>query len=333
MTEIGGYYSIASHFEDCVLDDNFPSFDFNSGRNALLFALIMLKPVQVYFPYFTCSSIHNILSDIHFDLYHLDSNYLPIIDKLPSNSVLIINNYFGNMLPRIKEWLKKNSIPNNQVIIDNTHSLNFSAVNEQKFYQFFSPRKFLGVPDGGILHTPKLNFDWIDEYKKLPVDSSLERIKWVFNPLENMRNSNYQEFLKYRETLQDMPVSQMSKTTKFLLRTLDYKRYLKRRSNVHRLSIEFVNSTGFWRQHSLYSTHLSIGIPVVCARPLEIQKQLAKSGVYVVNYWPGFFGDKLLNHHELDLLRTIILPIDIYKLTENPNYHEIIKFISLAEKC
>lgn len=329
MIEIGGYHSIASHYKEQILEADFPRFVFNSGRNALSFALRMLKPDQVYFPYFTCSSIHKTLDGMKIFPYHLDSNYLPSIHEISNNSIIIVNNYFGNMLPAIKTWVQKEGISVDQIIIDNTHSLSFLENNKTDFHQFFSPRKFLGVTDGGILNVKDEKPGWKEEYEKLSIDSSLERVKWIFNPLENNRNSNYKGFLKYRQTLQDMPVSQMSNTTKFLLKTLDYKVYLEKRSSAFDLSIDVVNSQRFMVQHKLRSNYLSIGIPIVCSKPIEVQKKLAKSGLYVINYWPEYHNDKLLNPHELDLLNTIILPFDIYKLKEHPSYNEIIESIFL----
>jgi hypothetical protein len=302
------------------LTDNFPSaIKYNLARNALKHLCSQFDSHEILCPNFTCSSVHQALSTFKYKRYSLDANYLPALDFVKKDQIIIINNYFGSNFSHIKEWINEKNISPCHVIIDNSHSLDFNIQKFNNYNCIYSLRKFMGVTDGSLLYVNKdLKEKLLNEYERLDYDTSSNRIRWLFEPLERSRNETYNDYLLYRKELQSLEVKKMSSSTQFLLNLLSLKTLFdSKRSQLFR-SIEVLKKTSISeRIFKINYKSLPIGIPVFCDNPIAKQKLLATNKIYSVVYWPECAIDNSLTKSETFLFNHLILPANFYEIEES----------------
>ena len=118
--------------------------------------------------YFTCdvvlSPFHKLY--IHYSFYSINSQ-LEFNEqiKLEENDYLLIHNYFGIKDSYIKQL---EDIYKDKLIVDNSQALYAEKI--PGINTFYSPRKFVGVPDGGIAFS-NYNID-INQFE---IDQSFDR--------------------------------------------------------------------------------------------------------------------------------------------------------------
>jgi hypothetical protein len=135
-----------------------------------------------------------------------------VID-LDAGDWLLYTNYFGIRGTYAKSLLSR--YDRKSVIVDSSQAL-FSPPHEC-LATIYSPRKFLGVPDGGLLvsstpvHTPEL----VDEGSFDRAGPLLKRM--AFSP-----EAGYEEHQTAECTLFDQPPKRMSNLTRRILSSVDY---------------------------------------------------------------------------------------------------------------
>lgn len=124
----------------------------NSGRTALACILRNLpRPRRIYLPRFTCDTVTEPLAGIPTMRYGCENNLAPILpNDAGEDDIIILTDYFGltaNHVKRAAEQFPGRSI------VDATTAL-FRRDSDNKLPTFYSPRKFVGIPDGGIACAP-----------------------------------------------------------------------------------------------------------------------------------------------------------------------------------
>ena len=211
MNAIGGYFELelpnySEYHQDAV--------HLNSGRNALEYILLANSYRKVYIPYFTCDVILEPLqrTNTFYEFYEINQNLEPSFDfsKIDSDEAFLYTNYFG-----IKDTYTIgliNRVPN--LIIDNAQSFYSKPIKDAN--TFYSPRKFFGLPDGGLVYCTK-------EIVVAETDTkSTERISHLIKRLAFDAEIGYKDFSKNDSSLQDAPLQKMSKLTSRLLKSIDY---------------------------------------------------------------------------------------------------------------
>ena len=251
---------------------------FNSGRNALLFLLKnTLKGQAIQVPNYTCPAVWETIKKANIEPvgYEINSNFEPLnfSPELP----MIVNNYFGLKDRFIEKFVKNNS----NIIIDNAQAFFSPSYGVPAVY---SPRKFLPLPDGGILLS---SFHLEDKYSTLPCTSSIKNLNHLFLKAERKDQEGYKLFLENEKRIEVLEEGKISKIA--LMRIFDYKvvkeslrnnfnylhKYLK---NTNDLSIEAIGGSG-----SLVS--IPLAYPFLCCKP-GLREKLLKERIYVPRYWP-----------------------------------------------
>ncbi|WP_221406816.1 hypothetical protein, partial [Elizabethkingia anophelis] len=149
---IGGYFQLELcenkpfQYSDLIL--------LNTARNCLEYILRAKGYKKIYIPYFTCDVLLEPINKLNIDyqFYDIDDSLEPIFDydRVGGNEVFLATNYFGIKTKFIEDLSSK--VKN--LIIDNAQA--FFAKPLLGIDTFYSPRKFVGVSDGGILATKKI---------------------------------------------------------------------------------------------------------------------------------------------------------------------------------
>ena len=215
MNAIGGYFSLELH-----RNDGFPHSDgllLNTGHNALEYIIKVLGDVKLlYIPYYTCDVILVPLEKlkIAYTFYNINERFelsKPI--KLTNGEYILYTNYFGLKNDYCKTLVTRYG---QNIIIDNAQAYFTEPIDCAG--TIYSPRKFVGVPDGGIAYCTKQNISLLKE-----TDISYNRCSHLLKRLDIGASGGYEDFHKNDEGLAMQPMKRMSPLTKSLLSCINYK--------------------------------------------------------------------------------------------------------------
>ena len=303
MKAIGGYFSLElPPVQRSYIHEN--GIHLNSGRNALEYILKSLPNIQcLWIPYYTCNVILEPLKklDIPYCFYSINEN-LELTDEieLGKNEYLLITNYFG-----IKDIYIKKLAPRygERLIVDNAQA--FFAEPIEGIKTVYSPRKFVGIPDGGIAYME----NGLD-ISELEQDISYDRCSHLLKRLDLGAESGYTDFRVNSHQLMNQPIKRMSKLTWSLLKGIDFDSVKKQRrenfkqlhealSEINQLHIPDMNTFACPMVYPFYTSDDTL------------KKQLIENKIFVATYWPNVLDWCKKNMFEYELARKLIaIPID-----------------------
>jgi len=311
--EIGGYFELAIN-EGRFLHDDLVKL--NSGRNAFEYALRLVRPSKVYFPKFTCDVMLEPLAKlgIEYAFYSIDEN-LEIIDapKLKKGEVILYTNYFGM---KDKYSRKLSEIYKESLILDCSQAYYFKPLKTG--HTLYSPRKFFGVSDGGLLSTNKLLAE------NFATDVSTDRISHLTKRLELGAEAGYRDFKINDESLVDQPILSMSILTRRLLGTIDFAHSRKKRHE----NASFL--------HSKLGSLNQLKVELKSASPLMVypllidapgmRERLIANKVFTALYWPNVL--EWCGEEELEYcLSKNLLPLPIDQRYDSNDMKRIVAII------
>jgi hypothetical protein len=271
MQAIGGYFGLegipTEHYHKNALL-------FNTGRNAFLALLLQLNIRKVYFPFYTCDVLFPALieNNIDIEFYKINEQLLP--DKLPESGeyeVVVVNNYFGLLDKTIQSY-------SGNIVVDAAQG--FFSKPSDVVATFYSPRKFFGVSDGGILVT-KVDFN-----SEFDEDLSYKRYQHLLKRIDLSAELGFIDFQKNEEDLGACSIKKMSKLTEYQLMCIDYSKVSRiRRENFKYLEshLSGPNQLNF----ILEEGSVPLGYPLFISNGNEIKKRLIEKKVYVPTLWPN----------------------------------------------
>ena len=296
MKEIGGFFGL-----EYIKNQEYHSkaIKLNSARYSIEYILRSRKYKKIYIPYYSDDSLLQpaLNTNIQFEFYNINKEFEPIITKeiLPDEVVLIIN-YFGLISDKLELMAKKYK----NVIIDNTQA--FFVKPLENIDTVYSPRKFLGVSDGGYLYSTC-------NYIKLKKDVSFDRYKYILKRTDLSASSAYEDFIANEKVLDSLSILEMSNLTKALLSSFDYELIKKKRE------------TNFYILHEIFNKVNEIKIPNTLLEngpmiyPLllknNIKEFLIEKKIYIPTYWKDARKRVSANTFEAYLSENLLpLPID-----------------------
>ncbi len=280
---IGGYFEL----EGTGNGGTFPQAHgimLNTGRNAFEYILASIGKVKlVYVPYYTCEVVLEPLRklDITYSFYHINRNLEIAEDiSLQENEYLLYTNYFGIKDAYVR---KLASHYKERLIVDCAQALyseHIGGVNT-----FYSPRKFVGIPDGGVAYVDgginPSNYD---------VDKSEDRMSHLYLRLEKGAQAGYADFRNNAHKLIGLPILNISFKTQELIGLIDFDTIRKRRfKNFKHLHETLVSTNGL-------GNLLTRSIVDSCSCPMvypylttdcNLKSRLIKEQIFVATYWPN----------------------------------------------
>ncbi len=277
MREIGGYFGLELPRGDKFMHSDGVLLD--SGRHAFEFILKHLSgPLSaIWLPAYTCGSILQPLIRVNLDIKYYDVDICFEIKQLPELSdgeYIVVNNYFG-LKDGYVGYLE--SVYGDRMIVDATQSWFFSR--RQDCMTFYSPRKFFGVPDGGISY-PFMKFK-----TGLKTDISFERMSHLLKRIDTGADSGYEDFKKNGETFSNSEIKGMSRITRRILASIDYE------------AVKDIRLRNFRYLHSLLEDSNEMCVDEVCSGVCPmiypymsnkngLRRYLIDNKIYVARYWP-----------------------------------------------
>lgn len=215
--------AIGGYFGEEELTGKFNSFIhengvlLNLGRNAFRYICLSLpnKVRRIYIPRYTCSVIWRSLFWTGVEYFYRINNDMEIAEdiRLGENDYIVVNNYFGIKDTYIEHLSHRYG---NHLIIDNAQAFYAPVIPDT--YAFYSPRKFFGVPDGGVAYTAN-NSKPVSCKEK---DDSYDRLRHLQLRKEKGAEAGFATYQLNENKLDNLPMQLMSEYTHDVLSGIDY---------------------------------------------------------------------------------------------------------------
>lgn len=296
---IGGYFGLELQNHSNYLHQDL--IHLNTARNCLEYILKARKYIKVYIPYFTCDVILEPLDKlkIKYEFYDVDNNLEPIFNynNVKENEGFLITDYFGIKTAFIKEISSK--IRN--IIVDNAQS--YFAKPIENIDTFYSPRKFVGVSDGGLLST---NLVLSEHFEK---DYSYDRFSHLLKRIDLSAEEGYMDFQENDKSLENQSIKLISNLTTKILSGIDYEFIRKQRKE----NFNFLHKA-LREKNSLPIDIDEDSIPMLYPfRPKDhkLKNKLISEKIYCATYWTNVLEWAENDKNSYLLAQEIIaLPID-----------------------
>lgn len=293
---IGGYFELETPKK--VRSLHLHATHLNSGRSCIGYIVDAYELNRIYISRYTCNVVMEPLISRGVEIQFYETNYnLEIVDlpKLSTGMALIYVNYFGLKNDYCKSLISKLG---DRLILD--YSQAYFSEPSRTSPTFYSPRKFFGLPDGGLVYSSK---ESSVEYDRC-VHSHL-RSSHLLKRFELGPEAGYNDL-----TINDSSVGEatelMSNLTRSLLDGVDDKRAQSIRSKNAKKLHESLRQKSPW-----YSSGDSPLCYPVISEVRGLREHLIANRVYVPLYWPNVLECLPDDHPEARLAERIIpLPID-----------------------
>lgn len=271
---------------------------YQTARAAFLALLQQLPNIKrVWMPHYICDSMLAPVKAAGKELvfYHINEQF-SISNSIPlaGNDLLLYVNYFGVCDENVVEVLTQYPPP--QVVIDCSQA--FYSGPFECLATIYSPRKFFGVPDGGLMYS-NLKIDYPLERD----DDSISRMEHLVLRLALSAKAGYQSYQRAEADLAKFPPKIMSSLTQKLLRSIDYEDAQARRL------------ANFLNLHDALGKENTLNINANSAGPLcypflsykkNNKRALVEKGIFTPTYWPDAASRGELNGFESDLVNNLI---------------------------
>lgn len=277
---------------------------FQSAR-AALYALLQTaspRPERLWLPSYICDAMLMPAwqAGIKVSFYGVDRNFE--IEEglmLQQGEWLLYVNYFGICADQVKDTLSR--FPKNQVIVDGSQA--WFAQPADCLANIYSPRKFFGVPDGGIIYS---NIVRDEDY--LLDGGSLERASHLLKRLAQGPEFGYAAYQAAEASLAVLDPRRMSLMTRRLLESVDIQNAYD------------IRNENFARIHRQLQSCNPLNIPQKVDGPLcypffsddeTLRERLLDGRIFVPNYWKDVLKRVSPDSIEAAMVKKIIpLPID-----------------------
>ncbi|MFM0130897.1 hypothetical protein [Paraburkholderia sediminicola] len=297
---IGGYFELELPPAGSTLHDG--ALRFQSSRAAFLALLRSLRPDAVWMPWYICDAMIEPLrmAGTVVKRYRLDSDLRVQSVDLAQGEWLVYVNYFGLCEHQVDDVLSR--FPGERVVIDNAQGL--FAQPRDCLATLYSPRKFLGVPDGGYLVTQQR----IDMPSAID-HASVQRCGHLLSRLAQDAETGYAGYAAAEESLKNQEPLQMSQLTQRMLASVDYDAVRARRV----ANFAFLHEK--LQRHNRFTFRLSEEAVPLCypyfGAPSGLREALRAQRVYTPGYWPDVATAEGVPEFERDLPdSTLFLPCD-----------------------
>lgn len=299
MKSIGGYFELELPSPQAWMHES--ALHLNSGRAALEYILLALRPSLIHIPRFTCDVLLEPIkrTGTAFRFYSIGPDLSLAESISPAHGELLLyTNYFGVMDTYCRNLAEMHG---SRLVLDFSQA--FFSPPPVGAHTFYSPRKFFGVPDGGCLYTDA------SLAAVLHSDASLNRYAHLIGRLDLGAEVAYPLFKAHDSALVGEGLKKMSASTERLLSSINFDRVLHTRQENFATLHQALGSENQLKVN-LDAAFGAMVYPFLCNHP-DLRKKLVMYKVFVATYWPNVFEWCEENDIEWQLATNLIpLPID-----------------------
>jgi hypothetical protein len=272
---IGGYFELELPQERAPVHRE--AHRFQSARSAFLALLRGARPRRVWMPHYLCDSMYAPLraAGVDFVQYSLDQQFgiAGELDLEPGDWLYYVN-YFGVCGSQADRIIRQYG--SSRVVIDNCQAF-YEPVREC-VATIYSPRKFFGLPDGGLLITacPVPVPEAFDNQSKLRTEHLIARL--AAGP-----EAGYAAYQRAEQSLEALEPKRMSRLTDRILASIDLAAAQSARKRNFALLHEML---GRWNTLPIDPAQIDgpLCYPLVVDCP-TLRQALIAERVFVATYW------------------------------------------------
>jgi hypothetical protein len=299
---IGGFFEL--ELERDPERSRFPrdgALHLNSGRSCLEYVIRASGVRHIHIPKYTCDAVLEPIrrTGIAHSFYSIDGELKPAaLPELGDGEYFLYTNYFGCTGRHCHDLAGHYG---SRLILDCSQALFFDPPGGA--HVFYSPRKFVGVPDGGCLYTDgKLA-------EPLETDVSLGRYAHLVGRIDCGPQAAYADFRRADDSLAGEGMKWMSPSSRRLLATINFPAIRE----VRRRNFEQLHACLGGANRLPFGPDLSavpLVYPFVAEHP-GLRATLIENKVFVATYWPNVLEWCAPDEWEHQLtMRLLPLPID-----------------------
>lgn len=275
----------------------------NSGRHALEYILRGLNNIhRIWIPYFTCDSVLQPIKSLNipYSFYRInDALEIKELIDLKKGEYLLYTNYYG-----IKDFYTASLIKqyDEHLIIDNAQALFCPAIAS---HQLYSPRKYIGMPDGGIAVTTLENYS-----QNLPISNSFDQCLHLLKRCELNPSEGYKDFQANDVKLDNASLGRMSKISQSILFSADFESIKQRRRENFLMLHQDLRKTNLLEIPNMDTFAVPLVYPYRSTN-LNLKKELISKNIFVATYWPNVFEWTKPEDIEYKIAESVVcIPID-----------------------
>lgn len=288
-----------------------------NARSGIAVLIELLSPGRVWMPSYFCNHVLQTVIDGRVTVSFYGVNYdlaLPSMEWISAvcpGDLVVLADYFG--FPCDPACVRQIQKQGALVLEDASQALLSRGVGQCADFVLYSPRKFLGVPDGGILVlTKKLSAEPI-MLEPPPAAWWLKAFEAVVLRREFDRHGGDRRWFElFRESEIEGPVGRfaMSELTRLLLlHGFDYTEIAENRvANYRQLASELGTIALF---PALPDGVVPLGFPIRVSKRDQLREVLFSRNIYPPVHWPvkGVVPDSFTDSHRLSAM-IMTLPCD-----------------------
>ncbi|MBR9857169.1 MAG: hypothetical protein GYB38_05610 [Gammaproteobacteria bacterium] len=277
----------------------------NSARSAIKLVLSSAEARKIWLPAYTCDAVVEAVNDVGvtIEFYKVNSSF--DVDpelQLKAGEFILTVDYFGLCGEAVNR--SRSRFGHNKMIVDCSQA--YFAKPVESLATIYSPRKFFGLPDGGLLYSK-------DPRIKQPSkrdESSESRMAHLISRLTNSPEKAYQQYIEAEQAISNLPVQGMSFLTERLLQSVDYKRARTTRA---RNALYLHERLGQYNKLNLEidETVAPLCYPFLPSVETASKAALISQRIFIPTYWPEVLERVEEGSFEWDLVTNgLFLPCD-----------------------
>ena len=307
---IGGYFELECgkmplYHDNAVL--------LNSARNALRYIIRVYNIQEMFIPYYTCPVVWDAISaeDCKIIPYDIDDNFMPI-GEIPVDAFVLYNNYFGVCGANVEKMAAKYK----KLIIDNAQAF---FVPHATLATIYSPRKFFGLPDGGIALCERRLSTGFEK------SVSYDLCSHLLKRLDLGANAGYADFQTNDSALKNREIQAMSHLTIALMGNIDYD-FTRQRRLENFMTLHSV----LGQQNQIKIALSDDDVPMVYpyrTNDSELRNRLIQNQIFVARYWPSEPNSDCMSSVPAQSMADTIIPLPIDQRYDENDMKRILEVI------
>lgn len=286
-----------------------------NARSGLALVAQHLTPARVWLPSYVCASVLDALAGFRPAFYPVDYGLRlgdpRWLDDLRTGDLVVLVDYFG--FPSDRACAERARARGAWVLEDACQALLTEGLGQAADFVLLSPRKFLGVPDGGLVRVQGCGTLPDIERQPLPAAWWLKALQASILRWEFDRHGGERHWFElFQETEASAPIGPyaMSELSAALLRqSVDYQAISSQRRENYRFLLERLGDIALYGE--LPAQVVPLGFPVRVRGRDALQRCLFADEIYPAVHWPiqGVVPEEFRDSHRL-AAEVITLPCD-----------------------
>ena len=279
---------------------------FQSGRAALRHLLSARNVKKTFVPSFVCDAVVSAVADAGStcSFYNIDSNFRPVNVDFRSGDTMVYVNYFG-LNDRNVDYVLK-TYPADSVVVDNAQAL--FADQKDCLGAIYSPRKFIGLPDGGVLKSCHVT----PTEPVQPDQGTFRRMEHLLIRAADSARAGFNSYQLAERSLSDTTPLAMSSITRRLLESVDVQHVRNaRHQNFAVLNSRLGQRNDFAWDPEDAEVPLCYPFKIKGIDAKRLRSGLLRLNIYVPTYWEEARPRLSSDSFEMRLIdNTLFLPVD-----------------------